>query len=318
MDKKSIISKLQRKSDKFVFGARELSSRGSSFLIALLGVLLQAAHTTLLSFQTSSMPDFWSKLIISVGLGIFICSSLLVFTIKNTGAEEYIKKAILIYFWFEVYSNVFYYLNHFVFQNITIVDGEFVNVTTFQDYIFLLIGIPFGIIVPYTIKAFANVIRASVQLDMGSIEQIEDEIKEISEDYKDTLIKEMEEKFKTILTENLREYSDNIEIDKAEFREIIKASEESYEKINSLIKTTEANQSIASEEITKAIKTDIEESLEKIKSNLKIVNENIKKTSDTFNTKIEEINTTIKEKCLLKNSTVNLRSGEKTTSVVIE
>ena len=154
---------LQRSTDKFVIHARELSSRGTSFLIVLLGVILQASHTTLLMYNVSAFDSAFLKGVVSLGIGIFISSALAIFTLKHDGKDQRIAKLINTFFYFEVFTNVFYY-----FDSIVLSKG-FDNVDV-RQWIYFAVSLAFAYIMPYSIKQFAGIIAADKSVDFGSID----------------------------------------------------------------------------------------------------------------------------------------------------
>ncbi|BBI90439.1 hypothetical protein HYO65_gp047 [Tenacibaculum phage PTm1] len=159
--------KLQRQTDKYVVFARELSSRGMSFWIALLGVILQTAHTTLLLYGVSAFTQEWQKILVSFGMGLFLSASLMIFTLKHKEGNKESEFTLNLFFWFEVFVGVFYYLNKLVFSVFR--DG---NVPQWTDYVYLLIGLVFAYMSPYAIKQFAYVIKSDATLEYGSIDDV--------------------------------------------------------------------------------------------------------------------------------------------------
>lgn len=157
------INDLQRKSDRFVISARELSSRGASFLIVMLGVILQTSHTALLMYDVAAFKQEWLKIIVGIGIGVFISSALAIFTLKHDGKNKEIGQIITVFFYFEIFTNIFYYWNSLIFSK------GFDNATT-QNWLYLIIAMPFSFIMPFAIKKFAGVISADERLQFGSID----------------------------------------------------------------------------------------------------------------------------------------------------
>ena len=156
-------SLLQRATDKYVVDAREVSSRGTSFLIVILGVILQASHTTLLMYNVSAFESTILKGVVSAGIGIFISMALAIFTLKHDGKNKDIESLINVFFYFEVFTNLFYY-----FDSILLAKGF--EVATINSYIYFAASLPFAYIMPYTIKKFAGVIAADKSVDFGSVD----------------------------------------------------------------------------------------------------------------------------------------------------
>ena len=171
-------TELQRKTDKYVVWARELSSRGMSFWIAILGVILQAAHTSLLLYGASAFESEWQKITVSLGLGIFLSGSLMIFTLKHKPGNKNSEFTLNLFFWFEVFVGVFYYINKLVFS----VHRDTGSWPGLDNYLYLLIGLPFAYMAPYAIKQFAYVIESDTTLEFGSIDKIPTENKEYTEE----------------------------------------------------------------------------------------------------------------------------------------
>jgi hypothetical protein len=165
---KTFFERLQRKTDRFVIGAREISSRGMSFMIAMLGVLLQASHTSLLMYDVSGFSSVILRVLVAMGIGIFISCALAIFTIKSDGKNRKILQIINIFFYFEVFTNLFYYFNSLIFSKVDS-NWDFANVDS-KNWLYLIIAVPFAIIVPFAIKQFAGVISADDKLDFGTVD----------------------------------------------------------------------------------------------------------------------------------------------------
>lgn len=186
---------LTRKSDKFVKYAREISSRGMSFWIVILGVILQASHTTLLMYNVSAFDSNFIKGLVSLGIGLFVSMALAIFTLKHDGKNREIGHLINVFFYFEIFTNLFYYFNSIIFKK------GFDNVII-NDWLFLMASLPFAYIIPYAIKKFAGVIRADETLQFGSIDIIPSEIENVDPE---TL-----EEFKKLQTEKTELMIDEI------------------------------------------------------------------------------------------------------------
>lgn len=180
-----MLKDLQRKTDKYVIWARELSSRGMSFMIVMLGVLLQASHTTLLMYSISAFSSSVIRFMVSLGIGIFISSALAIFTLKHDGGKASLK-IINTFFYFEIFTNIFYFWNSLVFVN------GFAE-TSMQQWLYLIIAMPFAYIMPYTIKKFAGIIASDRTLDFGSLDE---KPMEVDEDGFNDRVKDLEDNFK--------------------------------------------------------------------------------------------------------------------------
>lgn len=199
---------LQRTTDYFVVHARELSSRGSSFLILMLGMLLQASHTTLLMYHVSAFESNFVKGLVAFGIGIFVSGALAIFTLKSDGKNRDINHIINVFFYFEIFTNIFYYWNSLIFS------VGFDNATT-QQWLYLIIAMPFSYIMPFTIKKFAGAIRTEESLDFGKIDIIPTEepkkdiidVGQITEDMTEEQVKDL---FNTLIKEKLSESENKI------------------------------------------------------------------------------------------------------------
>ena len=209
------MKELQRKTDKYVISARELSSRGMSFIIVMLGVILQASHTALLMYDIAAFKQMWLKLIVALGIGIFISSALAIFTLKHDGKNKEIGQIITVFFYFEIFTNVFYYWNSLIFSK------GFDNALT-QDWLYLIIAMPFSFIMPFAIKKFAGIISADERLQFGSIdddieesdEQDTSMLKALNDVLSDTIddVSVIKEKFENFDPNNYLKKGQNVEI----------------------------------------------------------------------------------------------------------
>lgn len=173
------IDDLQRRTDRFVITARELSSRGASFLIVMLGVLLQTSHTALLMYDIAAFKQEWMKIVVGIGIGIFISSALAVFTLKHDGKNKEIGQIITVFFYFEIFTNVFYYWNSLIFS-------KGIETANIQNWLYLIIAMPFSFIMPFAIKKFAGVISADERLKFGSIDVYDEPVESNGVDFSDT------------------------------------------------------------------------------------------------------------------------------------
>ena len=137
-------------------------------MIAMLGVLLQASHTSLLMYDVSGFSSVILRVIVAMGIGIFISCALAIFTIKSDGKNRKILQIINIFFYFEVFTNLFYYFNSLIFSKVDS-NWDFSKVDS-KNWLYLIIAIPFAIIVPFAIKQFAGVISADDKLDFGTVD----------------------------------------------------------------------------------------------------------------------------------------------------
>jgi hypothetical protein len=198
-----LLQNLQRKTDKFVVTAREFSSRGTSFLIVMLGVILQASHTTLLMYNVAGFEQKWLKFLVALGIGLFLSCALALFTLKWDGKDKTIKNLITQFFYFEVFTNVFYYWNSIIFE-------KGIENAVLQDWIYIVVLMPFSYMVPFAIKQFAGIIAADEPVAFGNIDVPPSLEKEIPEEE----FNEYKEKLKLLIDQ-----TDSLKLNNEELNE---------------------------------------------------------------------------------------------------
>lgn len=275
---------LQRKTDKYVVWARELSSRGSSFWIAILGVILQAAHTSLLLYGTSAFTSEWQKIVVSLGMGLFLSSALMIFTLKHIPGDRRSEFTLNLFFYFEIFIGVFYYLNKLIFS----VHKETGAWPGLDNYIYLLIGLPFAYMAPYAIKQFAYVIKSDTSREYGDIDVVP---YEEEQQVDDSLIDQLKDELRAELLEEL---SSSIETTSTMTDELLQSIDERIDK--AILLNNDNNDS-----------TDISQQFETLKNTTK------KLLKDFKADMIDQQKSFIK-----KGSTITLKTANGVNEVVID
>lgn len=140
--------------------AKSLSSKGSAFLFASLGVITQTAHNGLISFELSSFEGILKYVQAGV-MAAFLSFALLFFTLTATKEELEKPLSILnIFFIFEVILNLYYWTN----KNIILTDTP--------DYYSILIYIPLSLMIPYAIKEYAKSFSGEEVLEKIYVEDV--------------------------------------------------------------------------------------------------------------------------------------------------
>lgn len=173
--------------DKAVDWARELSSRGAAFVFALLGVITQTLHNSFIAYELSSFEDPWLRLGQATIMAAFISLALMYFVLIADG-KEYGKNNLVVnqFFAFEVFVNIYYYVNRIVFVPLNEGNLEWTWVNMWNlNLSELVIAIPFAMIIPYILKSYAGQIHAhkpAVALDAEDFVK-EGELKGIREEF---------------------------------------------------------------------------------------------------------------------------------------
>lgn len=133
---------------KVVEFAEKFSSTGSAFILATLGIITQTFHNGFLFFELSSFENFWLNLI-QTTIGAFgLSGALLYFTIRGAnGGSKVVQNLVWAFFAFEIYANLYYWSNKYI---ISVWGTDNVN------YASMIIAVPFAIMIPFTIKAYAG------------------------------------------------------------------------------------------------------------------------------------------------------------------
>lgn len=128
------------------------ASREFAFVYCIIGTLAQTAHTYYLVESISSLSGF-ARYFQSIGLSVFISSSLLFFTAiadNDEYNENYSKThlAVNLFMWIEIIINIYYYSKHLLIS---------VPEPNWFDFIF---GGIVSCLIPITIKLYAGIIKA--------------------------------------------------------------------------------------------------------------------------------------------------------------
>lgn len=131
--------------------AAAFSSRESGFLLALLGVIVQAFHTYFITYSLSSFDGYW-KTFQACLVAFFISGALLFFTLKSASGEDIkskrYRKTVNMFAMLETFINLFYWGNHLLID-------KWPN----PDYGWFIIAIPFSFVLPLTLKAYSSEVR---------------------------------------------------------------------------------------------------------------------------------------------------------------
>lgn len=133
---------------KVVQFAEKFSSTGAAFLLATLGIITQTFHNGFLFFELSSFESFWLNLL-QTTIGAFgLSGALLYFTIRAAnGGSKVVQNLVWAFFAFEIYANLYYWSNKYIIS---------VWGTPDVNWGSMIIAVPFAIMIPFTIKAYAG------------------------------------------------------------------------------------------------------------------------------------------------------------------
>ncbi len=151
---------------KVVDFAKTFSSTGAAFILATLGVITQTFHNGFLAFELSSFDDFWLRLFQAILCAFFVSGALLYFTVRsaNDGDNKTITQLVWGFFAFEVFCNIYYWANKYIILPWGTDDVVWSS---------MIIAIPFSIIIPFTIKAYAGELKFTSDDTDDEYEEIE-------------------------------------------------------------------------------------------------------------------------------------------------
>lgn len=155
------------------------ASREFAFLYAILGSLSLIAHSYFLIYSVSSFTGAF-KVIQAIGLSTFISTSLLYFVAiadSDDSEKEYkrIIRAVNLFMYMEILMNLYYYCKHLI------IDAPQMRLFDF------LFGTIISILIPVTIKLYANSIKAKQWLkELEEQENSNEDINENNEKCIDT------------------------------------------------------------------------------------------------------------------------------------
>ncbi len=136
-----------------------IASIRAGFILAVTGAIAQTFHTYFIGFAFSSFSGV-AQVIQAVIVAIFFSGGLLFYTVRSGNAENYSDKErynnIATYFMvFEIFINLYYWLDKIIFQPIFIFHQPWSDVLLYK----LIIAIPFSIAIPVILKQYAGEIN---------------------------------------------------------------------------------------------------------------------------------------------------------------
>lgn len=141
----------QKHSSKILQFAANFASRESAFILAIIGVLSQAAHTTYVTYHLSSLDGAW-KLIQAAMMALFFNGALLYFVLKGeSGSETQRKRYMRLVYLFaglEVFMNLYYWSQKFIIESWP--DASWDK---------LIIALPMAFILPITLAMYSYEVR---------------------------------------------------------------------------------------------------------------------------------------------------------------
>lgn len=141
----------QKHSSKILQFAANFASRESAFILAIIGVLSQAAHTTYITYHLSSLNGAW-KLIQAAMMALFFNGALLYFVLKGeSGSETQRKRYMKLVYLFaglEVFMNLYYWSQKFIIESWP--DASWDK---------LIIALPMAFILPITLAMYSYEVR---------------------------------------------------------------------------------------------------------------------------------------------------------------
>lgn len=141
----------QKHSSKILQFAANFASRESAFILAIIGVLSQAAHTTYITYHLSSLDGAW-KLIQAAMMALFFNGALLYFVLKGeSGSETQRKRYMKLVYLFaglEVFMNLYYWSQKFIIESWP--DASWDK---------LIIALPMAFILPITLAMYSYEVR---------------------------------------------------------------------------------------------------------------------------------------------------------------
>lgn len=176
---------------KVVQFAEKFSSTGAAFLLATLGIITQTFHNGFLFFELSSFENFWLNLL-QTTIGAFgLSGALLYFTIRAAnGGTKAVQNLVWAFFGFEIYANLYYWSNKYIIS---------VWGTSEVNWSSMIIAVPFAIMIPFTIKAYAGELSFGSLLDDEEDEYIDEnnggitqeDLDNLGEDLKNNILDEL-------------------------------------------------------------------------------------------------------------------------------
>lgn len=164
----------QKHSSKILQFAANFASRESAFILAIIGVLSQAAHTTYITYHLSSLDGAW-KLIQAAMMALFFNGALLYFVLKGeSGSETQRKRYMKLVYLFaglEVFMNLYYWSQKFIIESWP--DASWDK---------LIIALPMAFILPITLAMYSYEVRVEDFTDESNTDNESEPNSEKSQD----------------------------------------------------------------------------------------------------------------------------------------
>lgn len=200
----------QKHSSKILQFAANFASRESAFILAIIGVLSQAAHTTYITYHLSSLDGAW-KLIQAAMMALFFNGALLYFVLKGeSGSETQRKRYMKLVYLFaglEVFMNLYYWSQKFIIESWP--DASWDK---------LIIALPMAFILPITLAMYSYEVRVEDFTDENESEPStdtnlqEDMLEQLKQQLASQLSKQYDEKITQTIQEMLPLQISNINL----------------------------------------------------------------------------------------------------------
>lgn len=200
----------QKHSSKILQFAANFASRESAFILAIIGVLSQAAHTTYITYHLSSLDGAW-KLIQAAMMALFFNGALLYFVLKGeSGSETQRKRYMKLVYLFaglEVFMNLYYWSQKFIIESWP--DASWDK---------LIIALPMAFILPITLAMYSYEVRVEDFTDENDSEPSTDTnlqdviLEQLKQELASQLSKQYDEKIAQTIQEMLPLQISNINL----------------------------------------------------------------------------------------------------------
>lgn len=200
----------QKHSSKILQFAANFASRESAFILAIIGVLSQAAHTTYITYHLSSLDGAW-KLIQAAMMALFFNGALLYFVLKGeSGSETQRKRYMKLVYLFaglEVFMNLYYWSQKFIIESWP--DASWDK---------LIIALPMAFILPITLAMYSYEVRIEDFTDENDSEPSadtnlqDDMLEQLKQQLASQLSKQYDEKIAQTIQEMLPLQISNINL----------------------------------------------------------------------------------------------------------
>lgn len=200
----------QKHSSKILQFAANFASRESAFILAIIGVLSQAAHTTYITYHLSSLDGAW-KLIQAAMMALFFNGALLYFVLKGeSGSETQRKRYMKLVYLFaglEVFMNLYYWSQKFIIESWP--DASWDK---------LIIALPMAFILPITLAMYSYEVRVEDFTDENesstdtNSQKAQDMLEQLKQQLASQLSKQYDEKIAQTIQEMLPLQVSNINL----------------------------------------------------------------------------------------------------------